>query len=43
MFRVCSTNGVEEECIYDRGGKARSKEPLGKPRRRWVANIKLNL
>jgi hypothetical protein len=24
-------------------GKARRKEPLGRPRRRWVNNIKLDL
>jgi hypothetical protein len=36
-----STNG-EVECIYDIGGKARSK-PLGRPRRRWVDNIKIDL
>jgi hypothetical protein len=26
MGRACSTNGVEGECIYDVGGKARRKE-----------------
>jgi transcription termination factor 2 len=25
------------------GGKARRKEPLGRPRRRWVDNIKMDL
>jgi hypothetical protein len=25
------------------GGKARGKRPLGKPRYRWVDNIKMNL
>jgi hypothetical protein len=33
----------EEEYIYDIGGKARKKEPLGRPRRRWVDNIKMDL
>jgi hypothetical protein len=26
MDRACSTNGGEEECIYDIGRKARKKE-----------------
>jgi hypothetical protein len=25
------------------GGKARGKEPLGRPRRRWVDNIRMDL
>jgi hypothetical protein len=33
----------EEECIWDIGGKARRKELLGKPRRRWVDSIKVKL
>jgi hypothetical protein len=32
-------NGGEEECIYIIGGKDRGKEPLRRPRRRWVYNI----
>jgi hypothetical protein len=40
MGRACSTNGGEDECIYDLGGKARER-PLG--RRRWVDNIKMDL
>jgi hypothetical protein len=43
MGRACSTNGAEQQCIYDIGGKARRKEPLGRPRRRWVDNIKTDL
>jgi hypothetical protein len=43
MGRACSTNGSEEECIWDIGGNARRKEPLGRPRRRWVDNIKMDL
>jgi hypothetical protein len=38
-----ATNGGEEECIYDIGGKPEGKRPLGIPRRRWVNNIKMNL
>jgi hypothetical protein len=43
MDRACSTNGGKEECIYDTGGKARRKEPIGRPIRRWVDNIKMDL
>jgi hypothetical protein len=30
MGRTCSTNGREEECIYNIGGKARWKETTKK-------------
>jgi hypothetical protein len=30
MSRACSTNGGDEEFIYDVGGKARRKETTGK-------------
>jgi hypothetical protein len=33
----------EKECIYDIGGKSGRKEPLGRPRRMWVDNIKMDL
>jgi hypothetical protein len=33
----------EEECILDIGGKVRRKESLGRQRRRWVNNIKMDL
>jgi hypothetical protein len=36
-------NEGEAECIQDIGGKSRRKKPLGRPRRRWVNNIKLDL
>jgi hypothetical protein len=36
-------NGGEVECMYDIGWKARRKETLGRPRCRWVDNIKMNL
>jgi hypothetical protein len=40
--RACSTNGVEEEYrIFAR--KPEGKRPLGRPRRRWVGNIKMDL
>jgi hypothetical protein len=38
-----SHDWVEEELIYITGGKARRKEPLGRPRCRWVDNIKTDL
>jgi hypothetical protein len=40
---ACSINRGEEECIQDIGGKARKKEPLGRPRYRWKDNINMNL
>jgi hypothetical protein len=30
MGRACSTNGGEDACIYDIGGKSRRKETTGK-------------
>jgi hypothetical protein len=33
----------EKECIKDMGGTGRRKEPLGRPSRRWVGNIKMDL
>jgi hypothetical protein len=32
-----------EEYIQDIGGKAKRKEPLGRPRRKWVNNIEMYL
>jgi hypothetical protein len=43
MHRACSTKGGEEERIYVTDGKTRRKEPIGRPRHRWVDNIKMNL
>jgi hypothetical protein len=44
MSGACSTNGGEEECVYVVGEKARRKEkPLGRPRHRWVDNIRMDL
>jgi hypothetical protein len=37
-------NVEEEKCIQDIGGKPRrKKKPLGRPRCRWVDNIKIDL
>jgi hypothetical protein len=43
MDRACSTNGGEEERIKDLVRKPEGKRPLGRPRRRWVENIKMDL
>jgi hypothetical protein len=43
MGRACSMNGGEEKCIWDIGGKARRKRPLGRPICRWMDNIKKDL
>jgi hypothetical protein len=29
--------------MYDSGGKAEGKSPLGRPRRRWMDDIKMDL
>jgi hypothetical protein len=42
MGRACSTNGGEEECIQDIGGKARRKETIKKTKK-WADNIKMVL
>jgi hypothetical protein len=38
--RACSTKWGEEECIWTTVGKLEGKRPLGRPRHRWVDNIK---
>jgi hypothetical protein len=43
MGRACRTNGGEEENAYSiLVGKPEGKRPLGRPRRRWVDNIKID-
>jgi hypothetical protein len=42
MGRACRTNGGEEEYRI-LVGNPEGKTPLGRPRRRWVDNIKMNL
>jgi hypothetical protein len=39
MGDLCSTYGGEEEHVV----KPEGKRPLGRPRRRWVDNIRLDL
>jgi hypothetical protein len=44
MGGPCSTNGGEEEKAYRLlVGKPEGKRPLGRPRRRWVDNIRMYL
>jgi hypothetical protein len=44
MGGPCSTDGVEEVRVWIIGGKARGKKrPLGRPRRRWADNIRMDL
>jgi hypothetical protein len=43
MGRACSTNWGDEECIRILVGNLEGKKPLGRPRRRWVDNIKMDL
>jgi len=35
--------GGEERHIQGLGGETRGKDPLGRPRRRWEDNIKMDL
>jgi hypothetical protein len=41
VLMLCSTNGEEEERVLV--GKPEGKRPLGRPRRRWVDNIRMDL
>jgi hypothetical protein len=43
MGRACRTNEGEEECMTIMVGKPEGNRPLGRLRRRWVGNIKMNL
>jgi hypothetical protein len=36
-------HGREERCIQDLVGRPEGKRPLGRPRRRWEDNIKMDL
>jgi hypothetical protein len=43
MGRTCSTNGEKTRNTYKiLMGKPEGKRPLGRPRRRWVDNIKMD-
>jgi hypothetical protein len=41
MGRVCSTNGDTRNAYRILVGKPEGKRPLGRPRRKWVDNIKV--
>jgi hypothetical protein len=41
MDRACSTNGEKTTIYRILVGKPEGKRPLGRPRRRWVDNIKI--
>jgi hypothetical protein len=43
MGRVCSTNGAKRTTHRILVGKPEGKRPLGRPRRRWVNNIKMDI
>jgi hypothetical protein len=43
MGRACSTNGEKRNAYRILMGKLEGKRRLGRPRRRWVDNIKMNL
>ena len=44
MGRACGTYGGSERCAQDfGGGKPDGKRPLGRTRRRWEDNIKMDL
>jgi hypothetical protein len=43
MGRACSTNGEKRNAYRILAGKPEGKRPLGRPRRRWVDNIKMDL
>jgi hypothetical protein len=43
MGRACGTNGEMMSSYRILAGKPEGKRPLGRPRRRWVHNIKMDL
>jgi hypothetical protein len=43
MGKVCSTNGAKKNAYRTLVGKPEGKRLLGRPRRRWVDNIKIDL
>jgi hypothetical protein len=42
MGRACSTNGEKRDAYRTLARKPEGKRPLGRPRRRWVDNIKMD-
>jgi hypothetical protein len=43
MGRACSTNVKKMNAYWILVGKPEGKRPLGRPRRKWVDNIKMDL
>jgi hypothetical protein len=43
MCRACSTNGEIRNAYRILVGNPKGKRPLGRPTRRWVENIKMDL
>jgi hypothetical protein len=43
MGRACSTNGGKRNAYRILVGKPEGRKPLGRPRRGWVDNIKMDL
>jgi hypothetical protein len=43
VCRACSTNGEKRNAYRMLVGKPEGKRPLGRPRHRWVDNIKMDL
>ena len=43
MGGACGTYGGRESCAQGFGEKSEGKRPLGRPRRRWEGNIKMDL
>jgi hypothetical protein len=43
MSGACSTNGRDKKCYNMLVGKLEQKRPLGRPRRRWDDNIRMDL
>jgi hypothetical protein len=43
MGKACSTNGEKRNAYRILVGKPEGKRSLGRPRRRWVNNIKIDL
>jgi hypothetical protein len=43
MDRACSTNEEKKNACMVLVGKPEGKRPLGRPRHRWVDNIKIDL
>ena len=40
---ACGPYGGRERSVQGAGGKIRGKRPLGRPRRRWEDNIRMDL